>query len=168
MTLSDPRPGHRQLRRWRRNPHLLRVSPDYPNHPSGVPCPITPADRDRCSCRLLPCPTRPSPFLSRVGIRDFTFEACSGFTRVTARQIAQPPKAAFVARLQPGRLPRQAACQLPDQTDTNLGGTLLHRSSGRTEKSGLGLVYTGVTPLWLAGQEESDKPDASLMCGNFL
>ena len=36
------------------------------------------------------------------------------------------PKAAFVARLQPGRLPRQAACQLPDQTDNCLGGTLLH------------------------------------------
>jgi hypothetical protein len=28
----------------------------------------------------------------RVGIRIVTFEACSGFTRVTARRIAQPPK----------------------------------------------------------------------------
>ena len=37
----------------------------------------------------------------RVGIRIGTFEACSGFTRVTARRIAQPPKATFVARLQP-------------------------------------------------------------------
>src|SRR5262249_53889880 len=81
--------------------------PDYPDHPSGVPCPTTPADCDRCSCRLLPSHTRPSPFLSRVGIRIFTFEACSGFTRVTARRIAQPPKAAFVARLPPGRLPAQ-------------------------------------------------------------
>src|SRR6476659_4876344 len=36
--------------------------------------------------------TRPSPYLRRVGIRIFTFEACSGFTRVTARWIAQPPK----------------------------------------------------------------------------
>jgi hypothetical protein len=52
----------------------LRVSPDYPDHRSGVPCPTTPADRERCSCRLLPCRTRPSPFLSRVGIRNFTFE----------------------------------------------------------------------------------------------
>src|SRR5262245_6321068 len=43
-----------------------------------------------------------------------TFEACSGFTRVTARQIAQPPKATFVARLQPARLPDRAARQLPD------------------------------------------------------
>src|SRR5512132_2849646 len=73
--------------------------------------PTTPADRDGCSCRLLPHPTRPSPNLRRVGIRDFTFEACSAFTRVTARRIAQPPSAAFVARLQLGRLPRRAACQ---------------------------------------------------------
>jgi hypothetical protein len=37
-------------------------------------------------------------------------------------------------------LPRQAACQLPDQTDYYLGGTLLHwwsAPSGRTEKSRL-------------------------------
>jgi hypothetical protein len=102
--------------------------------------PTTPADRDKCSCRLLPCPARPSPNLSRVGIRDVTFGACSGFTRVTAHWIAQPPKAAFVARLRLGRLPSRAACQLPDQTDNYLGGTFLHwrcTPSGRTEKSGL-------------------------------
>jgi hypothetical protein len=58
--------------------------------------------------------TRPSPIQWRVGVHDFTFEACSGFTRVTARRIAQPPKAAFVTRLQPGQLPNQAACQLPE------------------------------------------------------
>jgi len=47
-------------------------------------------------------------------VHDFTFEACSGFTRVTARWIAQPPKTAFVTRLRPGQLPSQAACQLPE------------------------------------------------------
>src|SRR4051795_10195061 len=62
--------------------------------------------------------TRPSPFLRRVGIRIFTFEACSGFTRVTARWIAQPPKAAFVTRLQPSQLPDQTARQLPEQSTT--------------------------------------------------
>ena len=35
--------------------------------------------------------TRPSPNGRRVGIRIVTFEACSGFTHVTARRIAQPP-----------------------------------------------------------------------------
>src|SRR5262249_56038932 len=44
---------------------------------------------------------QPSPSDRRVGIRIVTFEACSGFTRVTARRIARPPKAAFVTRLQP-------------------------------------------------------------------
>ena len=62
--------------------------------------------------------TRPSPFPRRVGIRIFTFEACSGFTRVTARWIAQPPKAAFVTRLQPSQLPDQTARQLPEQSTT--------------------------------------------------
>ena len=54
----------------------------------------------------------------RVGIRIVTIEACSGFTRVTARRIAQPPKATFVARLRPGQLPSRAARQLPDLSTT--------------------------------------------------
>ncbi len=62
--------------------------------------------------------TRPSPNGRRVGIRIVTFEACSGFTLVTARRIAQPPEAAFVTRLQPFRLPGRAARQLPDQSTT--------------------------------------------------
>jgi hypothetical protein len=50
----------------------------------------------------------------RVGIRIVTFEACSGFTRVTARRIAQPPKVTFVTRLQSRQLPSKTARQLPD------------------------------------------------------
>ena len=46
--------------------------------------------------------------------RIVTFEACSGFAHVTAHRIAQPPKATFVTRLQPSRLPNQAARQLTD------------------------------------------------------
>src|SRR5216683_6266453 len=61
---------------------------------------------------------QPSPNGRRVGIRIVTFEACSGFTHVTARRIAQPPKATFVTRLQPFRLPGRAARQLPDQSTT--------------------------------------------------
>src|SRR3954471_15158804 len=75
--------------------------------------------------------TRPSPLFRRVGIHTFTFEACSGFTHVTARWIAQPPKAAFVTRLRPDRLPDQAARQLPKQSTTlrvkssSIGGSRL-------------------------------------------
>src|SRR5262249_42071604 len=59
---------------------------------------------------------QPSPNGRRVGIRIVTFEACSGFTRVTAHRIAQPPKATFVTRLRPFRSPGRAARQLPDQS----------------------------------------------------
>jgi hypothetical protein len=61
---------------------------------------------------------QPSPNGRRVGIRIVTFEACSDFTRVTARRIAQSPKATFVTRLQPFRLPGRTARQLPDQSTT--------------------------------------------------
>src|SRR5258708_25316032 len=60
----------------------------------------------------------PSPSDRRVGIRIRASEACSGFNHVTAHRIAQPPKAAFVTRLQPCRLPDRTARQLPDQSTT--------------------------------------------------
>jgi hypothetical protein len=41
---------------------------------------------------------RPSPVNRRVGIHDFTFEACSSFTRVTACKIARPPKGGLLFR----------------------------------------------------------------------
>jgi hypothetical protein len=56
------------------------------------------------------------------GVHIITFEACSGFTRVTACWIAQPPKATFVTRLRPV----QVARQLPGPTDNFLGGSFLH------------------------------------------
>src|SRR5271165_2122425 len=77
--------------------------------------PIIPADRSRCICRLLPRIVLPSPNSGRVGVHNFPFEACSGFTHVTARRFARPPKAAFVAGLRYGQLPDRAACQLPGQ-----------------------------------------------------
>ena len=67
-----------------------------------------------CSCRLLPRSCSLPRNGRRVGIRIVTFEACSGFTRVTARRIAQPPKVTFVTRLQPSQLPSRTARQLPD------------------------------------------------------
>jgi hypothetical protein len=35
-------------------PRLLQASPNGPDHLPDVPCPFTPADRNRCPCRLLP------------------------------------------------------------------------------------------------------------------
>jgi hypothetical protein len=43
----------------------------------------------------------------RVGIRIVTFEACSGFTRVTAHRIAQPPKAPLSRGSSPSGYPAE-------------------------------------------------------------
>src|SRR4051794_14557953 len=117
MALSDSRPTRR----------LCGVGAASPSRDGSPPMTRTtlptcrapyPGGSRRVPVSIASPLTRPSPFPRRVGIRIFTFEACSGFTRVTARWIAQPPKAAFVTRLRPGRLPRQAARQLPDQSTT--------------------------------------------------
>ena len=95
----------------------ITSSPDYPNHLSDVPCPL-PGRIERVQMSIASPLAQPSPNGRRVGIRIVTFEACSGFTHVTARRIAQPPKATFVTRLQPCQLPSRAARQLPDQSTT--------------------------------------------------
>ena len=59
------------------------------------------------------------------------YKACSSFTHVTAHRIAQSPKATFVTRLQPCRLPSRAARQLPDQS------TILRVESSSTDDSRL-------------------------------
>ena len=73
-----------------------------------------PGGSSGCACRFASPLVQPSPIGRRVGIRLVTFEACAGFTRVTARRIARPPKVTFVTRLRPSQLPDQAARQLPD------------------------------------------------------
>jgi hypothetical protein len=98
-------------------PPIGRVSLDYPHHPSSVPCPI-PRQTEQVRMSVASLFARPSPGKRRVGVCIDSFEACSDFTRVTARWIAQPPEAAFVTRLRPDRLLAQAARQLPDQSTT--------------------------------------------------
>ena len=83
------------------------------NHPSDVLCPL-PRRIERVRVSITSPLVQPSPNGRRVGIRIVTFEACSGFTRVTARRIAQPPKVTFVTRLQSRQSPSETARQLPD------------------------------------------------------
>src|SRR5882672_10645697 len=116
-TLSDSRHGRRLKATLRPLPSPVTGLPQLPEPPFRRAVPTTPADR--VGARVDYFPTRAaSPNDRRVGIRIRTFEACSGFTHVTAHRIAQSPKATFVTRLQPFRLPGRAARQLPDQSTT--------------------------------------------------
>ena len=69
---------------------------------------------------------RPSPLKRRVGIHIAVFEACSSFTRVTARQVARPPIVDFVARFQPGQFPGRTARQLSNLTINYSSGSFPH------------------------------------------
>ncbi len=69
---------------------MVRVSPDYPNHLSDVPCPL-PRRIERVRVSIASPLVQPSPNGRRVGIHIVTFEAFSGFTHVTAHRIAQSP-----------------------------------------------------------------------------
>ena len=116
-TLSDSRHG-RRLRDVEAATLALDGSPPVTtNHPTDVPCPL-PRRIAWVRVSIASPLIQPSPNGRRVGIRIVAFEVCSGFTHVTAHRIAQPPKAAFVTRLQPCRLPGRTARQLPDQSTT--------------------------------------------------
>src|SRR5271166_5593634 len=72
-------------------PRPKRVSPDDPSLSSDAPCPL-PRRIGPVHLSMTSQPVLPAPSLWRVGIRIKTFEACSGFTRIAARTIAQLPK----------------------------------------------------------------------------
>ncbi len=122
MTLSDFHTDRRLTASLRSLPSSHVDLPRLRVPLSRRAVPTTPVDRSRCICRLLPQTVLPSPRFGRVGVHNFPFEACSGFTHVTARRFARPPKAAFVAGLRYGQLPIRTACQLPGQpTITRVG-----------------------------------------------
>src|SRR5262245_47005043 len=81
MTLSDSR----------RCRHLKATLRPLLSHPTDVPRPL-PRRIERVLMSIASPLMLPSPNGRRVGIRIVTFEACSGFTHVTAHRIAQPPK----------------------------------------------------------------------------
>src|ERR1700680_2265172 len=107
MTLSDSRswPPPLKMTLEAPAPASPRSPPYYPDHLPDMPRSLPRWTRTGTFGRFLSCPARPSPLFRRVGIHDFTFEACSSFTRVTACQVAHPPEVGFVTRLQSDRLP---------------------------------------------------------------
>jgi hypothetical protein len=67
---------------------------------------------------------QPSPIGRRVGIRIVTFEACSGFTHVTARRIAQPPYG-DLCREAPTQPVTRPSCSLATGPIDNFPGRIL-------------------------------------------
>src|SRR4051812_16374861 len=105
-----------------------------------MPCPL-PRRTRQVRVSVASPSARPSPKLRRVGVRDFTFEAYSGFTHVTACRIAQSPEATFVTRLRPGRLPLRTARQLPAQPTSRW---VEPSSTGKPRRLGA-LSFTGAS-----------------------
>ena len=69
-----------------------------------------PGGTGQCARRSLPSRWQPSPFYRRVGFRITRFEACSAFTKVAARMLAEPPMAALlIGVLQTSSLPPSPA-----------------------------------------------------------
>jgi len=84
------------------NLHQFLVSPNYPDHLPRMPCSL-PRWIGSGARQLLPCPR---------GLPSY-----SGFTCVTACQVAHPPCVRFVTRLRSDQLPGQIVRQLPSPTD---------------------------------------------------
>src|SRR5262245_24271359 len=85
-----------------------------------------PGGSSGCVCRLLPPLTRPSPNGRRVGIRIVPFEACSGFTHVTARRIAQPPRGDLCHEAPTHAVTRTSRSSATGSIDNSPGGFFLH------------------------------------------
>ena len=74
--------------------------PNLTRPPSSHAMLTTPVDRIRYLLVSSPS-ARHFPVCRRVGVHNFTFEACLSFTRVTACQIARPPYASALPRSDP-------------------------------------------------------------------
>ena len=171
MPLSDPHTSCRQTRHRGRDPRPMRVS-----HVTRITFPTCrlhyPDGPDGCRRWLLPRRCKPSPFFRRVGVRHSPFGACSEFTRVTARWVARPPEAAFVAGLRSSRSPDPTARQLPDLTNNCLRGSRRHWRSAPSWRT-KGAKVQRVTPRFarvssLASQRTSARSSWRAMGGKGL
>ena len=139
-------------------PRPKRVSPDDPSLSSDAPRPL-PRRIEPVHLSMTSRPVLPAPSLWRVGIRIKTFEACSGFTHVTARKIAQLPKATFATRLRSSQSPGRTARQLPDPS------TLIRVEPSSTRETRLQGAHRGFIRRKTAKKEnlprfEGEEPSA--------
>ena len=126
--------------------------PRLPVSPSLRAVPTTPADRNGCIRRLLPHSTRPSPNLRRVGVHIFTFEACSGFTRVRPARSLNRPGRPLSQGFGPAGYPTRppVSYQIKPTTvwvDPSSTGVTRRRGARRVEEGRGGLYRIGITPF---------------------
>ena len=106
-------------------PSRQTVSPDCPHHTSGVPCPLS-RRIERSHASIASPSVRPSPFCRRVGIRVSTFEACSGFTRITARRDCSTAQGGLRNEAPAKTVTRPSRSSATGSIDNSPGGTFLH------------------------------------------
>ena len=90
---------------------------------ADMPCPL-PRRTEPVPVSVASRLVRPSPYLRRVGVRDFPFEACSGLLRVTACQLARPAFSGLCheASARPITRPRRSSASM--LTDNYMRGLL--------------------------------------------
>jgi hypothetical protein len=119
---KEPEERKRQFGTWYIFAAFLGVM-----HIGGVLSRMCPARRiERVLLSIASPLTRPSPNGRRVGIRIVTFEACSGFTHVTARRIAQPPTGDLCHEAPTHAVTRISRSSATGSIDNSPGGFLLH------------------------------------------
>src|SRR6516164_5479264 len=95
---------------------------------------------------------RGSLLLHRSGLSPHApCQSPGALTHVTAHRIARPPKATFVTRLQPFRLPGRAARQLPDQSTSfwvDSSSTSDSRLRGALPKRDIAQFIRSVEDAW--------------------
>ena len=106
-------------------PPSPRVSPNYPTHPSNMPCPLPRWTRTGASVGCFPVPRGLPRYSGGSASMTSLSRPAQASLALRPAGLLNRPKAAFVTRLRPDRLPDQAARQLPGLTDNCLGGSSL-------------------------------------------
>ena len=123
LTVSD-HPG------WWPRPHHLCGSHTLPRRPCAHADPTTPAEEDGFSGRLLRRPPTAFPLWKEGRLQRETFEACSGFTCLSACALAPWLRQGVLRRLQPGDHSPRLLQWLPGRTDNSPDGTRTRWPSG--------------------------------------
>ena len=125
--------------------HHRHGSRTLPRRPCTHADPTTPAEEDGFSGRLLRRPPTAFPLWQEGRLQRETFEACSGFTCLSACALAPWLRQGLPRRLQPGDCSPRLLQWLPGRTDNSPDGTCT-RWSSRPRRSLRNLKSAHVRP----------------------